>query len=153
MRVRRSRLLFQSESEESVQKAFLCPFHWKPRPSGVSLECPGLENIAKILENRAEVAQNDGARKAVSPTLWVLKWSGAIFHLRSSKINVQKVLPCSFHCKPRPSGVSLDYSGLENIAQVRGNRAEFCQNHDVRKAVSATLWFFKWTGTIFRPRS
>ena len=43
----------------------------------------------------------------------------------------------SFHCKPRASGVSLDSSGMENIAQVRGNRAEFCQNYAVRKAVSA----------------
>jgi len=42
-------------------------------PSGVSLESPGLENIAKILENRAEVAQNHDARKAVSPTVSVLK--------------------------------------------------------------------------------
>ena len=68
-------------------------------------------------------------------------------------MNVQKVLLCSFHCKLRPSGVSLDSSGRENIAQVRGNRAEFCQNHDARKAVSATLSFFKLTGAIFRPRS
>ena len=49
----------------------------------------------------------------------------------------------SFHYKPRPLGVSLDSSGLENIAQVRGNRAEFFQNHDARKAVSATLSFLK----------
>ena len=37
------------------------------------LQARGLENIAKILENRAEVAQNHDARKAVSPTLSVLK--------------------------------------------------------------------------------
>jgi len=117
--------------------------HSKPRPSGVSLGSPGLENIAKILENRAQVAQNHDTRKAVSPTLSVLKLSGAIFHPRSSKISVQKLLLCSFHFKPRPSGVSLDSSGLENIAQVRGNRAEFCENHDARKAVSATLSFLK----------
>ena len=140
-------------SKLSVQKVFLRPFHCKPRPSGVSLESPGLENMAKILENRAEVAQNHDARKAVSATLSVLKWRLAIFHTRNSKIRLQKVLLCSFHCKSRPSGVSLDPSGLENIAQVRGNRPEFFQNHVSRKAVSATLWFLKWTGAIFRPRS
>jgi len=140
-------------SKLSVKKVFLRPFHCKPRPSGVSLESPGLENIAKILENRAEVAQNHDGRKVVSATLSVLKWSGAIFHPRGSKISLQKVLLCSFHCKPTPSGVSLDPSGLENIAQVRGNRAEVCQNHDARKAVSGTLSFLKWTVAIFRPRS
>jgi len=165
MRIRRCRLLTISllkwstvvfrprSSKLSVQKVFLRPFHIKPRPSGVSLESPGVQNIAKILENRAEVAQNHDARKAVSATLLVWKWSGALFHPRNSKISVQKVLPCSFHCKPRPSGVSLDCSGLENIAQVRGYRAQFCQNHDARKAVSGTLPFLKWTGAIFRPRS
>jgi len=140
-------------SKLSVQKAFLRPFYCKARPSRVGLESPGLENIAKILENRAEVAQNHDPRKAVSPTLSVLKWSGAIFHPRSSKISLQKVLLCLFHCKPRPSGVSLDSWGLENIAQVRGNPAEFCQNLDARKAVSATLSFLKSTRAILRPRS
>jgi len=57
----------------SIQKVFLRPCHIKPRPSEVSLESPGLENIAKILENRAKVAQNHDARKAVSPTLSFLK--------------------------------------------------------------------------------
>ena len=57
----------------SVQKVLLCPFHCKPRPSGVSLESPGLENIPQVPENRAEVGQNHDARKAVSATLSVLK--------------------------------------------------------------------------------
>ena len=35
--------------------------------------------------------------------------------------------------------VSLEFPGLKNIAQVPGNRAEFDQNYDVRKAVSATV--------------
>jgi len=52
-------------SKLSIQKVFLRPFHCKPRISGVSLASPGLENIAKILENRAEVAENHDARKAV----------------------------------------------------------------------------------------
>ena len=42
-------------------------------------------------------------------------------------MSVQRVLLCSFHCKPRPSGVSLESPGLENIPQVLGNRAEIGQ--------------------------
>jgi len=57
----------------SVQKVLLCPFHWKARPSGVSLESPGLENIPQVPENEAKVGQNHDARKAVSATLLVLK--------------------------------------------------------------------------------
>ena len=113
----------------------------------------GLENIAKILENRAEFAQNHDARNAVSPRVSVLKWSGAIFHPRSSKISLQKVLLCSFHCKPRPSGLSLGSSGLEIIVQVRRNRAEVCQNHDARNAVSTTLSVLKLSRAIFWSRS
>ena len=33
--------------------------------------------------------------------------------------------------------------GLENIPQVPGNRAELGQNHDARKAVSATMSVLK----------
>ena len=137
----------------SVEKVLPFPFYCKPRPSGVSLKSPGLENIPQVPGNRAELGQNHDARKAVSATISVLKWSTVVFRPRSSKVSVQKNVLCPFHCKPRPSGVSLDSSGLENIAQVLGNRAEFCQNHDARKAVSATLSFLKWTGAIFRPRS
>jgi len=56
---------------------------------------------------------------------------------------VQKVMLCAFHCKPRQSGVILESPGLENIPQVPGNRAELGQNHDGRKAVSATLSVLK----------
>jgi len=55
----------------------------------------------------------------------------------------QKVLLCPFHCKPKPSGVSLESLRLENILQVPGNRTEVGQNHDAAKAVSATLWILK----------
>ena len=148
-----SEVIFRPRSSKgSVQKLLLCPFHWKPRQSGVSLESPwlepkairsklraGMKNIPQVPQNRAKVCKNHDARKAVSASLLVLRLSGARFRPRSSKVSVQKVLLCPFHCKPRPSGVSLDSPGLENIAQVRGNRAEFCQNHDARKAVSATL--------------
>ena len=58
-------------------------------------------------------------------------------------MSVQKVLLCPFHCKPRPSGVSLESPGLENIPQVPGNRAEVDQNHDARNAVSATVSVLK----------
>jgi len=137
----------------SVQNVFLCPFHWKLSQSGVSLESPGLENIPQVPANRAKVVQNHDARKAVSATLSVLKWSGAVFRPRSSKVKVQKVLLCAFHCKPSPSGVSLESPGLENIPQVPGNGAQVAQNHDARKDVSANLSVLKWSTAIFWPRS
>jgi len=54
-------------------------------------------------------------------------------------VTVQRVLLCPFHCKPRPSGVSLESLGLENILQALANRGIVAQNHDARKAVSASL--------------
>jgi len=127
----------------SVPKILLCPFHCKPRPSGVSLELPGRENIPQVSGNGAEVGQNHDVRKAVSATLSVLKRIGAIFLPRSSKVSVQKVLLCPFYWKLRPSEVRLESPGLENIPQVPGNRAEVGQNHDAREVVSATLSFLK----------
>jgi len=53
------------------------------------------------------------------------------------------VLLCPFHCKPRPSGVSLEFPGLENIPQVPGNRVEVDQNNDARETVSATVSVLK----------
>jgi len=94
------------------------------RPSGVSLESLGLENITQISGNKAKVGQNRDARKAVSNSPSVLKLRGAIFRSRSSKVSVQKVLLRPFHCKPMPSGVSLECPGVENIPQVQGNGAE-----------------------------
>jgi len=122
---------------------FLCPFHWKPTPSGVSLESPGLENIPLFARNRAEVSQNHDARKAVSATLSVLKLSGAIFRPKSSKVSVQKVLLCPFNCELTQSEVTLPSPGIENIRQLPGNRAKVGQNYDARKAVSATLSLLK----------
>ena len=52
-------------------------------------------------------------------------------------MSVQKVLLCPFHCKPRPSGISLDSPGLENIPQVPRIGAEVDQIHDARNVVSA----------------
>ena len=56
---------------------------------------------------------------------------------------VQKLVLCKFHCKPWPSGVSLESPGLENIPPVPGNRAEVDQNHDAGNAVSATVSVLK----------
>jgi len=127
----------------SVEKVLLCPFLFKPRPSGVSLESPGLENIPQVPANRAEVDQNHDARNAVSATVSVLKWSVAICGPRSSKVSVQNLLVCPFHCKPRPSEVSLESPIPENIPQVPRKRAKVGQNHDARKAVSATVSVLK----------
>ena len=130
-------------SKVSVQKVFLCPFYCKSRPSGRSLECAGLENIPQSPGNQAKVGENHEARKAVSATLSVLKGSVAIFRPRSSKVSFQKVLLVSFHCKPRPSGVSLESPRLENISEVARKQAENGENHDARQTVSATLLFLK----------
>ena len=127
----------------SVQKVVLCSFHCKPRPSGVSLESPVPENIPHFPGNRAKVGQNHHARKAVPVTLSFLNLTGGIFPPRSSKVSVQKVVLCPFHSTARPSGVTLESAGLENIPQVPGKRAEVGQNYDGRKAVSATLSLLK----------
>ena len=75
----------------------------------------------------------------------------AIFRPTSSKVSVQKVLLCPFHCKPRPSGVSLESPGLENILQVPGNGAEVDENYDARNGLSAILSVLNLSGAIFRP--
>ena len=122
---KRSRAIFRpASSKVRVQKVFLCPFHWKPRPSGVSLESPGLENIPQVAGNQPEVCQNHDARF---------------------------LFP--FHCKPRQARVSLESPWLENISQVPGNQAEVHQNHDARNVVSATVSVLKWSMAIFRPGS
>ena len=137
----------------SVQKVFLCPFHCKPSPSGVSLEYPGLENIPQVLRNWAELGQNHDALKAVSATLSVLKWSVAIFRPKSSTPSVRSFYRCPFHWEVSPSGFSLEFPGLENIPQVPANRAKVAENHYARKAVSATLSVLKRSASIFRLRS
>jgi len=98
-----------------MRNVLLCPFNCKARPSGVSLEPLGRENISQVPPDRAEVGQSHDARKALSVSLSVLKCSWAIVRPRSSKVRVQKVLLCRFRWKPRPSGVSLESPGLENI--------------------------------------
>ena len=146
-------IFLSTSSKVRVQKVLLCAFHCKPKPAVASLESPGLENFPQLSGNRAEVGQNHDLRKLVSATLSVLKWSGAIFRARNPKVSVQKVLLCSFHCKPRPAGVSLASPRQENMPQRPGNWAELGQNHDAPKVVSATLSVLKWSGAIFRARS
>ena len=58
-------------------------------------------------------------------------------------MSVQKVLLSSFYCEPRPSGVSLESLGLKKYAQVPENRAVVGENHDARRALSATLSVLK----------
>jgi len=72
---------------------------------------------------------------------------------RSSKVSVQKVVLCPFHCKPRQSRVSLESPIPENIPYFPGNRTKVGKNHDARKVVPGTLSFLKLTGAIFPPRS
>jgi len=136
-------IFWPRNSKVTVQKVLLCPFTCKSRPSGVSLESPALENILQFAGNRAEVDENHDAGNAVSAILSVLKWSGAIFQPTTSKVSVQKVLLCPFYRKTRPSGISLASKGLENIPQAPENPPEVFQNHDARKAVSATLSVLK----------
>ena len=142
-----------TSSKVSVQKVLLWLFHCKTRPSGVTLESQGLENIPQVSGDRDEVGQNHDARKSVTATLPVFKWIWALFGPSSSKVSVQKVLLCPFHCKARPSGVSLESPGMENIPQVPWNGAEVGQNHDARKVVSATLSVLKKVGQYFGPEA
>jgi len=67
-------VIFRPKSSKvSIQKFLHCPFHCKPRSSGVSLESRKLENIPQVLGNRAELSQNHDAGKEVLGTLAVLK--------------------------------------------------------------------------------
>ena len=58
-------------------------------------------------------------------------------------MRIRKVLLCLLHCKERPSGVSLEPLGVENISQVPANQAKVGQNHDARKSVPVTLSVLK----------
>ena len=68
-------------------------------------------------------------------------------------MSVQNVLLCSLNWKPSSSGVSLASPGLEIIRQLPRNRAKVAQNHDGRKAVSATLSVLKLRGAILHPEA
>ena len=68
-----------TSSKVRVQKVLLCPFHFKTRSLGVSLESPGLENFLQVPGNGAEVDENYDARNVLSAILSVLNLSRAIF--------------------------------------------------------------------------
>ena len=87
----------------SVQKVLLCPFHCKARPSGVSLESPGLENIPKVSENRAYVSQNYNARKAASATLSILNEVGLNFWAQKLESQRSKSFPVSISLQTKTS--------------------------------------------------
>ena len=139
--------------ESDCSKSFAVCISLQTKAIKVSLGAPGLENIPQVPENWAEVGENHGACKAVSATLWVVEKSWSIFRSRSSKLSVKNLFLCPFHFKPRPPRVSLESLGLENISQLMADRAKVAQNHDARKAVSATLSVLKLRGAIFPPRS
>ena len=127
-------------SKVSFQKVLLFPFHCKPRPSGVSLVFPGLEYIPRFREIESKLVKMTIYVRQTR-LLLLLKRSGAIFRPRTLKVSLHNVLLCQFQCKARRSGVSLESPGLESIPQVPRNRSENGQNHDARKAISATLTF------------
>ena len=66
-------IFLSTTSKVSLQRALLCPFHCKTRPSAPSLASKGLENIPQVPGNLAKAGQNHDARTAVSATLLVLK--------------------------------------------------------------------------------
>ena len=66
-------------------------------------------------------------------------------------MGVQKVMLFAFQCKPRPSAVTLECAGLENILQVPGNGAEVDENYDARNGLSAILSVLNLSRAIFRP--
>ena len=123
----------------SAAKNLPCPFHCKPRPSGVSLESPGVQYISQVAENREDVGQNHDARKTVSATLSVLKQSGTIFRPKSLKPSVQSSYLCPFLCQPRRPRVRLESLGFKILPEVPGKGAKVGEDHDALKAVLATL--------------
>jgi len=126
----------------NVQRVWLCPFHIKPRPSGISLEFPGLGIISQVPGNRAEVAQNHDARKAVSASRSVLSEVGLCFVPEAQKRAFKKL--CCVHSLQRKAIRSyFRVRGTGKHPQVPGNRAEVGQNYDGRKAVSATFSVLK----------
>ena len=66
-------------------------------------------------------------------------------------MRIRKVLLCPFHCKARPSGVSSESPGLENILQVPGNGAEVDENYDARNGLSAILSVLNLSRAKFGP--
>ena len=122
-----------------IRKVLLCLFHCKARPSGVSLEPLGLENIFQVPPDRAEVGQSHDARKGALGLSFSLKVNLGYSSGKKLESARSKSVALSLSLEPRPSGVSLESPGLENIPRIPANRAKDAQNQDTSKAVSATL--------------
>ena len=71
-------------SKLGVQKVFLCPFHYKTRPSGVSIESPRLENILQVPGNGDKVDENYDARNGLLAILSVLNI--ALLHFKTERV-------------------------------------------------------------------
>ena len=64
---------------------------------------------------------------------------GLYFGLKARNRALNYFYFCPLQRKPRPSRVSLEFLGLENITQVDGNRPKIGKNHAARKVVLATF--------------
>ena len=116
----------------SAAKNLLCPFHCKPRPSGVSLESPGLQYISQVPENGEDVGQYHDARKTVLATLSVLKCSGTVLWPRSSKVSFKKFFCIHFNANEGNQGLLKSLRDWKISPQVEGSLAEVGQNHGAR---------------------
>ena len=117
------------------------------------LDLPELGGYFPVPAIGAKVDQIHDARNAVSATVSVLKGSVAIFRPTSSKVSVQKVLLCAFHCKPKLSQSKFRLPGTGKYPQVPRNRSENGQNHDARKPISATLSVLSEVRLYFGPEA
>ena len=113
-------MLRPRSSNVSVQKVVLCPFHCKPRQSGVSLQSPVPENIPHFRGNRDEVGQNNDARKAVPVTLSFLKvkWGYILAQMLESERS--KSLALSISLKTKASRNKFRVPGTGNYLSSSG---------------------------------
>ena len=144
-------------SKLSVQKVLLYPFQWKPRPSGVTLESSGLENIPQVPgEMEPKLVKITMSRKVVSATLSSLKVKWGNISAKKLESECLKSFALShFSANQGTSEVTLESPGHEGISpKSREIEPKFDQIHDARNVVSATVSSpkVKWL-TIFRPTS
>ena len=164
MRVRRPRLLFHSQSEVGVyfrpeapkwkfQKVLLCPFHRKPSHISRLFTVSGTSKYHPSSGESSRSWSKSRCAKSGIGYCFSLKVKWCYISAKKPESERSKSFAVFFDWKTRPSRVSLASLGLENISQVPVTRAEVGQNHDVPKAVSATLLVLKWSGAIFLSRS
>ena len=153
MRVSRSRLLFnlkvkwsyispqKLESERS--KSFAVSILLQNKDVGGHFRVPG---NGKYPPSSGKFSQSwSKSRRAYGGLGYSFSLKVKWGNISAQKLETEslKVLLSQFHCKPRPSGVSLETQGVENIPHIPGNLAEVCENDHVRKAVSANLSVLK----------